>query len=291
MLLSTTIGRHMTLLDYKEVIDIISKAGFDAVDFSFNVDRKYCSNEISEQKHKEMFTNFRKIAEDKGLVFNQAHAPFPSSVSCNKRTEEIFGEITHAIKNASYLGVKNIVVHPVQHLTYAEEGVPEKLFEMNVDFYNRLKPYCEEYGVCVAVENMWQYVEKKVSHSTCSKPDEFIKYVDALDKRFFVACLDIGHAALVCEEPGDFIRKLGKERLKALHVHDVDGINDSHTLPYLGIVNWDKVTKALKEIGYEGDFTYEASYYISKNLPNELVFSATKHMAEIGRYLINKITN
>ena len=34
---------------------------------------------------------------------------------------------------------------------------------------------------------------------------------------------------------------LGNKRLLCLHVHDVDGIDDLHTLPYFGITDWDKV--------------------------------------------------
>ena len=56
---------------------------------------------------------------------------------------------------------------------YADRGVPEKLFGINMEFYRRLIPYCKEYNIRVAVENMWQY-PRTVSHSTCSKPEEFV---------------------------------------------------------------------------------------------------------------------
>ncbi|MBE7053199.1 MAG: sugar phosphate isomerase/epimerase [Ruminococcaceae bacterium] len=289
MLLSTTIGTLMKTCEYTDVINMAKNAGFDALDFSFNVDRKYVSTEFTDDWHKKTFTEFRKIAEDKGLVFNQAHAPYPSSVSEEKRTEEIFNEIVISIKNASYLGAKCIVVHPCQHLKYDEEEVPEKLFEMNMEFYNRLKPYAEEYDVKIAIENMWQNIGKKITHSTCSKPEEFIKYIDTLNSKHFVACLDIGHAELVTEDLYNFIKMLGKDRLKALHVHDVDGINDSHTIPYYGIVRWDKVTKALKEIQYDGDFTYETSYVFTSSRPVALYQSTLNHLAETGKHLINQI--
>ena len=37
-------------------------------------------------------------------------------------------------------------------IVFEKDGVPEQLFEINMDFYNRLKPYCEEYGIKVALE-------------------------------------------------------------------------------------------------------------------------------------------
>lgn len=100
------------------------------------------------------------------MVFNQAHAPYPSSAADHVKTEEIFGNIVRSMKYASHLGIGVIVVHPCQHLPYAEEGNPESLCEMNMDFYNRLKPYCEEYQIQIAVENMWQHLKKrKIYHS------------------------------------------------------------------------------------------------------------------------------
>ncbi len=272
----------------EEAVNLLQKAGFDAIDFSFFKECFY--NEATDlPEFKEYFLNLKALAEQKGMCFNQAHAPFHSSFTDENKTKEMFNNIIRSMRNASYLGIDTIIVHPKQHLDFSETGVPEKLFEMNMDFYNSLKPYCEEYNIKVALENMWQKPKgRKIIHSTCSKPDEFIKYLDTLDSEWFVGCLDIGHACLVCEDLYEFITKLGSKRLKALHVHDVDGIDDSHTLPYYGIIDWDKVAKALKDINYDGDFTYEAGCFI-ENLPNELFPSALHHMAQTGRYIMNKI--
>lgn len=282
MKLSASSGEIFNAYGPEGGVDFFAAAGYDAIDFSFGSVK--FATDFSERN----FRNLRKYAEERDLVFNQAHAPFPSSCADEELTKRRFEEIVQCIKNASYLGVRNIVVHPCQHLTYNDEGVPEKLFEMNMDFYNSLKPYSEEYGVRIAIENMWQSVREKILHSTCSRPDEFIRYIDELNSDCFVACLDIGHAMLVCEKPDEFIRKLGNKRLKALHVHDVDGIHDLHTLPYFGIIDWDSVAKALAEIEYEGDLTFEASYFMPGK-PVELYPAYGKLMTDTGRYLIKKI--
>ena len=73
-----------------------------------------------------------------------------------------------------------------------------------------------------------------------------------------------------------------------MHIHDVYPAVDTHTLPYYGgCGDWDKITKALKEIGYAGDFTLEASNF-NRLLPKELVVAST-NMAEVGRYFVNQI--
>ncbi len=289
MLLSTSIAIYLHQFSPEETVDMLAEAGFTALDFGF-FNARYYAKDLDGR----FFTELRKKAEDKGLVFNQAHAPFPSGVGKPDRDEEIFADIVRSMKNASLLGAKNIVVHPVQYLVYANDGVPEKLFELNVAFYNRLKPYCEEYGIRVAVENMWQDKElagrcdTRIGHSTCSTPAEFIRYMDALDSKSFTACLDLGHAMLVHEKPEDFIRALGHDRLGALHVHDTDGNRDLHTLPFYGGMGyWDRITDALRDIGYVGDLTYEAENFLAP-LPKELYGAASRFMAEVGTYLIGR---
>lgn len=293
MLLSMTWGTyHKKGYSEEKTLDTLKIAGFDAIDFSFCESAEFYDETLGSKKTtEEYYRNLKKMADEKGLVFNQTHAPFGSSFNSEKETAKRFDEIVLSMRNSALLGAKNIVVHPCQHLPYENDGVPEQLFEMNMDFYNRLKPYCEEYGIKVAVENMWRHTKGNViNHSTCSKPAEFIRYVDSLDKKWFTACLDIGHAQVVREDPADFIRVLGKDRLGCLHVHDVDGINDNHTLPFYGTCDWNKICLALKEIDYSGDLTYEAGNFINV-LPRDeaIIEEATRMMAVVGKHLISKI--
>lgn len=281
MKLSTTTGRFYTKFGFQKAIDYLADAGYDALDFSqFNKDV------YEADLGKDFLLEIRKYAEDKGVCFNQSHAPYGSSFEDEERTAKRFDEIVIAMERASYLGIKNIIVHPCQHLRYDVEGNPEKLFEYNMVFYKKLIPYCEEFGIRVALENMWQNTGM-INHSTCSRPEEFIRYLDELNNDCFVACLDIGHAALVREDPDEFIRKLGNKRLQCLHVHDVDGTEDSHTLPFFGVVNWHKVVKALAEIDYKGDFTFEADYFMNDK-PIELLPDCAVLMAKTGKYLVSE---
>ena len=290
MLLSSSHSQFARKMPTEDAIRLMADAGFDAIDFSFHISEEYYGEQTDGEAGKTKFLAWKELADSCGIVFNQAHAPEGSSFRDMNRTVQRFHDIRRAIRNASYLGIPIIVVHPVQHLQYCLDGVPEQLFEWNMQFYNALKPYCEEYGVKVAVENMWQQPGAlKIDHSTCSRPEEFVRYVDTLNSEWFVACLDIGHAPIVGVDPCDLIRALGKDRLKALHVHDVDGKGDLHTLPYLSKVNWDSVCAALKEIGYEGDLTFEAGGFVNP-LPKELSSAAAKFMVATGRHLIDKIT-
>lgn len=272
---------------FAEAIDILADAGYDGIDFSAHTSEEYYTDAHPES----YYTDLRARAEARGVAFLQAHAPFASSFKDGEKTEKRFFEIVTSMKNASLLGVPRIVVHPCQHLHYVDnDAVPERLFEMNMAFYRRLLPYAEEYGIAIMTENMWTSDAGVIVHSTCSRPQEMIRYFDEIDHPLFGCCLDIGHTALVREDAAAFIRALGKKRLQCLHVHDVDGTHDNHTLPYFGgAVNWERVLCALAEIGYEGNLTYEADCFFAP-LPPTLAPDAARFMERVGRTMIAKIT-
>ena len=290
MLLSTEIASLAKIFGEKEAIRIISEAGFDAYDISlFELSRDenhYFNGDDYREKAKEL----REYADSLGLVCNQSHAPFHSSYGDPEKDEWMFGKIVRAIEIASICGAKIIVVHPKQHLNYAEHI--DELFKMNVEFYNRLVPYAEKFGIKIATENMWQNNNgvRSITDSTCSRAWEFCKYIDAIDSEWLVGCLDIGHVSLVGANIPEFIKTMGNKRLQALHIHDTDFARDLHTLPFTQKIDYISVCKALKEIGYEGDFTFEAdSYY--KNFPKDFCPQAAEFMCKVGRRLIAEIEN
>jgi sugar phosphate isomerase/epimerase len=81
---------------------------------------------------------------------------------------------------------------------------------------------------------------------------------------------------------------MGKDRLQALHVHDVDYVSDCHTMPFMESLDWNAVAAALAQIRYEGNFTFEADNFLIK-MPRELMPEASRLMAQTGRYLIGRI--
>lgn len=232
--------------------------------------------------------SLKEAAARCGMGFSQAHAPFPSSRGEEPYDSDIRKWILRSMEAAALMGVHNIVVHPVQELEYATNE--EKLWEENLEFYRGLIPYCEEYGIRICAENMWQWDKRRnyIVDSVCARPDEFVRLLDELDSPWVVGCLDLGHCALVGREPQDVIRAMGAKRLQALHVHDVNYVRDCHTMPFMESLDWEAITRALAEIGYEGDFTLEADEFL-RGLPPELMPEASVLMAKTGRYLMKRI--
>ena len=289
MLLSTQTDFRLGKISIEEMVKIISDAGFDAYDLSFfNLCEFNPKCPFSEDDYLQKAKALRAYTDSLGIVCNQAHAPFPSSFGDEQRDEIIFKTIVRSMEIAAVAGAKIIVVHPKQHLNYAEHA--EELFELNVEFYKSLIPYAEKFGIKIATENMWQCNNgaRVPSDSTCSRAWEFCKYIDAIDSEWLVGCLDIGHASLMAADIPEFIRTLGKDRLRALHIHDTDFKGDLHTLPFMAKIDYIAVAKALGEIGYEGDFTFEADEF-ARNKPDALLPATVRYMCEVGRYLISVI--
>ncbi|MBQ7058109.1 MAG: sugar phosphate isomerase/epimerase [Firmicutes bacterium] len=271
----------------EEGVRKLAQAGYDALDFSF-FEMVNGQGPWLKRDWKARAKKVRAVADELGIEIRQAHAPFPSSKGSEPFDTEIRKRIIRSMEVASIMGVKHIIVHPVQHMTYKNNE--KKLFDMNVEFYRSLIPECERLNIKVCVENMWQRDDKRkyIVDSVCATIEEFNAMLDTIDSPWIVGCLDVGHTALVGTEPQDFIRAMGPKRLQALHVHDVDYLNDCHTMPFMERLDWNEICKALGEIGYEGDFTFEADTFLF-NLPKELQLDGARLMVKVGRYLISQI--
>lgn len=278
-LVTTTeiIGRRFS---DEKAVRLIAEAGFDGYDYNLcSMHEK--SNPLGSADWKKHVKNIKAIADDLNIPCLQAHAPFGELKNKQEATESLDG-IFRSIEIASIVGCPILVVHPGNDFTA----------EQNYEYiYSKILPFAREANVKIATENMWNWDEETYTHpAACGTEKDFIAHVDIACDEFMTACLDIGHSHMA-QAPGapNLIRALGKNRLGALHVHDNDLCHDSHTIPFLGNIDWNAVILALKEINYQGNFTFEADSFL-RGFPEELLPSALSHMEKIGRYFIKRIT-
>lgn len=268
-------------------IDVMKEAGYDAIDMSlFGMSSD--TSVFNSEDYKKRALEIRAYADKKGIAFNQSHAPFIFNWKNPSEYEErVLPRTIRALEVTALLGGRICIVHPISPMEYL--GHEEELFERNMAMYRTLLPYAKEFDVKIALENMWQ-IERKRKHigaNVCSHAREFARYLDTLDDEHFVACLDLGHCGLVGEEAQDAIRILGHDRLKALHVHDNDYRNDTHTMPFMSEMCWEEIMKALADIKYDGEFTYEADNFLA-HFPKDYKPQAAKFMVQTARYLIGR---
>ena len=135
------------------------------------------------------------------------------------------------------------------------------------------------------------FLPKKIYTASCSDMNETCRYIDELNaiagEKRFGFCLDVGHLLLLGIDPCNAIEALG-DRLVTLHVHDNNGIDDGHTLPYLGVCNWKRFVKGLRESGYQGNLNYETESF-NKIFPKELIPAALKMLGATASYLRDNI--
>lgn len=273
-----------TRLDDEQAVRLICESGFDGVDYSmFKMAHDDCL--LNTPAYEAHALRLRDIVQSYGKTFEQSHAPFPSHRDGDEKYNSVIVDrIKRAIEISGILGVKVCVVHP--HATQDDQR------GFNMRFYNELLPVAKQYGVKIALENMWGVKTlcgvNRIVHNVCSDPADFNSYVDALDRDYFTACLDLGHCGLVGEDTADMIRGMGGERITALHIHDNNLLEDSHTIPFMGKMDWDSIARALGEINYRGNFTFEADRFPGR-FPTALVPSALRFMHDIGRYLMGEI--
>ena len=135
----------------RDKVKLLAEAGFDCYDISLF--SGYDQRELDGDDYREKAQALRKYADSIGIACNQAHAPF-GGIYGTPDNEEGFAAVVRSMEIAAILGASIIVVHPCQHLNYAESR--EELFAINLDYYKRLIPYAERFGIKIATENMWQ---------------------------------------------------------------------------------------------------------------------------------------
>lgn len=280
--ISTSTGGYGHYGNLKEVIALIKESGFTAFDCSLCRGDSYEAL-VESENYLEEARKVRRYVDSIGFSCNQTHAPFPSArLGKDDYNKETLPKLARAIEVSGILGAKVCVVHPCND--YSPEENAEKV-------YLPLAAYAREAGVKIGVENMWNWNTPKniFAPAACSSPENFAAHMKLLPTDAFCANLDIGHAELRAMNTSapEMIRALGGY-FQAIHLHDVNFYEDSHTLPFLEKVDYEPVIEALKEVGYRGDITLEATGYMNK-MPKELVPAASKFASAVARYFKNRL--
>lgn len=263
-------------------VEMMIEAGYTGIDVSM-FDLNACP---FTDDYREVAAILHDMAEKAGVKFVQAHAPFGKY---DRYVNEMIPLFPRAFEFCSLLGIENIVVHPIMNDAY--HGRSEELYDINMKFYKALAPLARTNKVKIAIENMWgrHHITGRICDQVCADPYELCRYYDDLnDPDVFTVCLDLGHVALCGREPEDAIRILGHDRLGCIHAHDVDYIDDLHTLPGAAKMNWDAIAHALGDINYRGAFNMEADNFFL-GFMEEHYPTVTKFMADTAKNIAEKI--
>ena len=263
----------------------LGNAGFERVDINFwGVSKENCW--FSRDGWEDTVLNIGELAQKAGLSVYQTHANSYHGKQWDDPDYPLHDFHTastlRAIKATSMIGGKWIVIHPM-NLPHDPLYNPKRAKDAAMA---KLEPYINEAkkcGIGIAVENMVDFRGNRRRY--CGGDIyELIDLVDTINDESVGICLDTGHANIDGVEPAAAIYEIGK-RLKATHINDNHAsVADEHLLPYFGLINWQKTVKALKDIGYDGDFAYEVEPH---NVPKELYGEWVRYAANLGKHLLS----
>lgn len=220
--------------DLNTRLEKIKKAGFDGV-FLF-----YYEDEL---KLDEMVSKTRGF----GLDIETIHLPFKE---CNNiwmpglDGEKFVELMIKGIITASKYKIGTVVMHLVGG------QVRPRCNEIGLNRMKRIVKVCEEYKVNLALENVKEMTHVNYIHENINS--DYLKF-----------CFDFGHINCFTKDTYSFDFNKYKDKLICVHIHDNDGENDSHLLPFYGTADFKYIAYKLKEIGFSSPLTSEAK--ISKN--------------------------
>lgn len=261
--------------DVTEQIRRVADGGFMHLDMNFWDWSHDPRSPFMQDDWREWVKRIACEAERCRVTFTQAHAHVYNFYQFDRDSVHE-RQILRSIEGAGMLNIPWIVLHLSGKPGYAEteEGRAE-YFADNVAYIRDKCEYALKYNVGIAIENM--------RLNNASTAEDLAKIIDAVNMPNIGACWDTGHGHIAGQDQYSSIRTLG-HRLHALHIADNHGETDEHTVPFIGNIDWYAVVKALKEINYPGDFTYEG-HTLVRNLPEPCKNAGLRLMVSIGEYL------
>lgn len=291
MILSTEVGALRAKTDERKAIEILAEAGFDALDYTFTPWMERGEMVWNGNEYHAYGKEVLQMAKDNGVYFNQAHAPFIFEIDGTPDWDKTIIPLQiRCMEACALLEIPHMVVHPIHHLPYKQNKA--EIWDLNREYYARLKPHAQQHGVKIALENMFGEDKKRrcLVEDMFSNPYEFSEFYDELDdQENFICLIDTGHSGIVGEDPSETIRVMG-HRVKGLHFSDNMHYSDDHLIPFQGLINWHEIMITLAEIGYEGDLTFEA-LHLWKGEDITFYKLQAKYLHDIGRYLIDLFTH
>lgn len=244
--------------NFEEAFARMKAHGFDCVDFGLanTAENDTSLYHKSKAEQKRIISEMRSASEKTGLEIYQIHGPWRSPMRDGTVEDraEWSAYMKQGIEFSGELGCKYFVVHPIMPYGKELNQDAKGFYDLNYEFYTNLLPSAQAAGVTICLENM-PFLMHAISNA-----EQVYNFVKDINSENMAMCLDTGHCTFWKDSPADALRKFGSI-IKTLHVHDNDGVNDLHTYPFHGIIDWKDFKDALKELDESVVLSLETSAY------------------------------
>ena len=226
--------------------DFLADAGFDGVDLSLD-ELEPDGDDIL----RSVLYSFGNRAAARGLTIPMCHLPFfmpsPDDTAAMARFAR---EIQAGLRMAAMLKIPDAVIHPI--VRHESKGCRDVWLEENIRFLTPIRDLAGKLGITLCMENMTgkpyaTHPSEAVFGSTAADILELAERLDAM------VCWDFGHANITGLCQSVELEKL-RGRVRCLHIHDNDGVQDNHRIPFEcpastplgGCVDWEDAAEGLR---------------------------------------------
>ncbi|MBQ6139557.1 MAG: sugar phosphate isomerase/epimerase [Methanobrevibacter sp.] len=217
----------------------------------------------------ELFHDYpnRDMNEEKDLIDKMnsydlkytVHAPFievnPASVN-PALSKAAIEEIKRSIDLANTLDSDIVVIHPGRSIFNNDKEYMKEVYAIAEKNLKTIGEYAKDNGVHTCIENLprlrgFMYQDINQLH-------------DSLERTDLPMTLDIGHAYTA----GFTVDDVYFDNIKHIHIHDNDGVHDSHLPLGDGIIDFKKFFEIFSKNNYDGIYNFELSSkdYIEKSI-------------------------
>lgn len=294
----------------EEGFSMIKRAGFSCADFSLNgylLNKEIYQSSLnrffdaSVSELERFFTPHKKGAEAAGVTINQMHMPYPVYVPAGEKQVNDYLRNEVAPKSmavCAFLKCPYIVVHGFKLARFL--GSEEKEWEETEKFINFIAPMAKEMGITLCIENLYDGIGNHLVEGPCCDAVKAAERIDRINEKYRAEvlgfCFDTGHANLVGIDFESFLTTLGG-RLKVLHIHDNDGRDDLHQIPFTFAktrenktsTDWEGFVRGLRQIGFQGTLSSETAPVLSA-FPETMKQDALSFIARIGEYFAGGVS-
>ncbi|MCG8605412.1 sugar phosphate isomerase/epimerase [bacterium] len=225
-------------------LELFKECGFDRIEIFLNKPHFDWSDSV-------YVNSMQNALKRLGISVCGVHAPWMPTADIasldSQERENSIRDVKSAADLLHRLGGQVLVIHPGAALK-GEDDLAEKM-AISRESLMQIAHYCQPKELKVALENPPNY-------ELCGEPEQLLQLYQSLTASAIDACFDTGHANIAGGI--DLWRRTRQEKIY-VHLHDNDGVHDSHIPAGSGCFEWDVFFQQLKADIFQGIVSLELS--------------------------------